>query len=157
MAELEDVVTTPARRQAYLAAGLWDDATLAGQVADHAMTAPGDVAVFRARGNISIVMRLIPSTLLTFDQLGLPKGNLDSGAVWGSYFGLVMLGGAFVAIGVFASSVTDNQIVSLILTVLVCGLFYLLGAGSITYWAQALPAELDRLYAVPSAGPGTAA
>ena len=32
-----------------------------------------------------------------------------------------------------------------------------LGAGSITYWAQALPAELDRLYAVPPAGTGTAA
>jgi len=32
-----------------------------------------------------------------------------------------------------------------------------LGAGSITYWAQALPGELDRLYAVPPAGTGTAA
>ena len=32
-----------------------------------------------------------------------------------------------------------------------------LGAGSSTYWAQALPGELDRLYAVPSAGTGTAA
>ena len=32
-----------------------------------------------------------------------------------------------------------------------------LGAGSITYWAQALPAELDRLYTVPPAGTGTAA
>jgi ABC-2 type transport system permease protein len=50
-------------------------------------------------------------------QLGLPKGNLDSGAIWGSYVGLVMLGGSFVSIGIFASSVTDNQIISFLLAV----------------------------------------
>lgn len=34
------------------------------------------VAIMRARGNISIVMRLIPSTILTFEQLGLPKDSI---------------------------------------------------------------------------------
>jgi non-ribosomal peptide synthetase component E (peptide arylation enzyme) len=42
---LEDVVTPPERRRRYLDAGLWDDSTMAGRVAEWARTRPGDVAV----------------------------------------------------------------------------------------------------------------
>ena len=48
-------------------------------------------AVFRARGNISIVMRLIPSRLLTFDQLGLPKDSIME--VLNAHRGLVLVTG----------------------------------------------------------------
>ena len=48
-------------------------------------------AVFRARGNISIVMRLIPSKLLTFDQLGLPKDSILD--VLNAHRGLVLVTG----------------------------------------------------------------
>jgi ABC-2 type transport system permease protein len=57
--------------------------------------------------------------------LGSPVGNLDSGSIWGSYIGLLFLGAAFVAIGLFSSSLTDNQIVSFILALLLCGFSYL--------------------------------
>lgn len=50
MPGLADVVTSAARREAYLAAGLWDGATLAGQVADHAAAAPDVVAVVDEAG-----------------------------------------------------------------------------------------------------------
>ena len=48
-------------------------------------------SVFRARGNISIVMRLIPSKILTFDQLGLPKDSIIE--VLNAHRGLVVVTG----------------------------------------------------------------
>ncbi len=56
----------------------------------------------------------------TVYALGSPVGNVDTGATWGSYIGLLLLGGAFVAIGIFASSLTDNQIVAFLLAVFLC-------------------------------------
>jgi ABC-2 type transport system permease protein len=49
-------------------------------------------------------------------------GNLDWGPVVGGYLAALLLAGAYTAIGLFLSSRTDNQIVSLILSVLLCGL-----------------------------------
>lgn len=48
-------------------------------------------SVFRARGNISIVMRLIPSRILTFEQLGLPKDSIME--VLNAHRGLVIVTG----------------------------------------------------------------
>jgi len=52
--------------------------------------------------------------------LGQPAGNLDWGATIGSYIGLVLLSGIYVSIGVFASTLTENQIVSFILALFFC-------------------------------------
>ena len=73
-----------------------------------------------------VVFALIPTLIYyyTIYQFGAPKGNLDSGAILGSYIGLILLSGAFVAIGIFASSTTDNQIVSFLLAVFICFFFY---------------------------------
>ncbi|NIO71410.1 MAG: ABC transporter permease subunit [Anaerolineae bacterium] len=59
-------------------------------------------------------------------------GNLDWGPVFGGYLAAILLAAAYVAIGLFVSSRTDNQIVALILTVLLGGLFYLAGSGGVT-------------------------
>ncbi|MGF1926081.1 MAG: gliding motility-associated ABC transporter permease subunit GldF, partial [Bacteroidia bacterium] len=53
-------------------------------------------------------------------QLGFPKGNVDTGAVLGSYIGLFLLGAAFTAIGIFASSITKNQVVAFSIAVFLC-------------------------------------
>lgn len=58
-------------------------------------------------------------------RLGDPVGNIDTGSVIGSYIGLLFLGGAFVAIGIFASSLTNNQIVAFIISALLCAFCYL--------------------------------
>lgn len=59
-------------------------------------------------------------------------GNLDWGPVFGGYLAAILLAGAYAAIGLFVSSRTDNQIVALISTVLVCGAFYLVGSTGVT-------------------------
>jgi ABC-2 type transport system permease protein len=59
-------------------------------------------------------------------------GPLDWGPVIGGYLAALLLASAYAAIGLFVSSRTDNQIVALILTVLLGGLFYVLGTGGVT-------------------------
>ena len=75
---------------------------------------------------ILIILALIPTLLYvyTVSQLGNPIGNLDMGSTIGSYFGLLFLIGAYTAIGVFASTLSDNQIVAFIIAVFICFFFY---------------------------------
>jgi len=58
-------------------------------------------------------------------------GNLDWGPVIGGYLAAILLAAAYTAIGLFVSSRTDNQIVALIATSMLCGLLYLLGSGGL--------------------------
>lgn len=73
-----------------------------------------------------VIFALVPTVLyyITVYKLGSPVGNIDSGAVLGSYIGLLFLAGAFVAIGLFASSVTNNQIVAFVLATFLSFLLY---------------------------------
>ena len=78
-------------------------------------------------GLILVIFSLLPTLVYFFSvyQLGFPKGNLDMGGMWGSYIGLLFLGASFVAIGMFASTLTDNQIISFIIAVFLCGFLYM--------------------------------
>jgi len=73
-----------------------------------------------------VVFALLPTLLYywTVHELGSPKGNLDAGAIAGSYIGLLFLAAAFTAIGIFASSLTNNQIVAFLLATFLCFIFY---------------------------------
>ena len=64
-----------------------------------------------------VLLAFVPTALYyyTVYQLGAPVGNIDAGGTVGSYVGLAFLAMAFVAIGLFASSLTANQIVSFLL------------------------------------------
>ncbi len=75
---------------------------------------------------VLVIFALIPTSLyyITIYKLGAPPGNLDSGAILGSYFGLAFLGAVFTAIGIFTSSLANNQIVAFILGAFVCFFMY---------------------------------
>ena len=66
----------------------------------------------------------------TVSSLGSTPGNLDTGLVWGSYAGLVLLMAVYTAIGLFASSLTENQIAAFLMAILVCFVLYY-GFGSL--------------------------
>ncbi len=70
-------------------------------------------------GFLLVIFSLLPSLLYYYSvsQLGSPANNIDTGGMWGSYIGLVFLSGGFIAIGLFASAITESQIVSFILAV----------------------------------------
>ena len=74
-----------------------------------------------------VLLSLLPTAVYYFSvyRLGLPVGNLDSGGILGSYIGLFLLSASFVAIGLFCSSVTNNQILAFILSVFLCGFIYI--------------------------------
>ena len=76
---------------------------------------------------ILILIALLPTLLYVYTvyQLGNPIGNLDVGSTLGSYFGLLFLVAAYTAIGVFTSTLSDNQIVAFILAVFICIVFYI--------------------------------
>jgi ABC-2 type transport system permease protein len=102
-----------------------------------------------------VLITLLPTLLYYFTvyQLGNPAGNIDSGAVIGSYVGLALLSAVFVAVGLWASSLTDNQIVAFVVGVFVSFLFYV-GIGAVAqldFWgAAAYPLawiSLDQQYA----------
>ena len=74
-----------------------------------------------------VFISLLPTLVCYFSvvALGDPVGNIDSGSVAGSYIGLLLLGAAFVSIGLFASSITNNQIVAFILAALMSAFMHL--------------------------------
>jgi ABC-2 type transport system permease protein len=59
-------------------------------------------------------------------------GPLDWGPVLGGYVASLFLAAAYVSIGLYVSSRSENQIVSLLVTTLVCAIFYLLGSSTLT-------------------------
>ncbi|MCB0819767.1 MAG: ABC transporter permease subunit, partial [Bacteroidetes bacterium] len=77
-------------------------------------------------GLLLVIIAVAPTVVYYFSlqSLGNPPGNVDSGGTWGSYAGLIFLGGAFVSIGLFASSISENQIVSFILAFFLCFICY---------------------------------
>ncbi len=74
-----------------------------------------------------VLISLLPTLVAYFSvvALGDPVGNIDTGSVAGSYIGLLLLGGAFVAIGLLCSSLSQNQIVSFILAAVLSAAAYL--------------------------------
>jgi len=77
-------------------------------------------------GLFLVAFSLLPTLIYYYSvyELGSPKGNLDSAGIMGSYIGLFLLGSFFTALGVFASSITENQIVAFILGAFLCFLWY---------------------------------
>jgi ABC-2 type transport system permease protein len=72
------------------------------------------------------LLALLPTLLYYYSvyQLGNPVGNIDSAATVGSYLGLALLAGVFVAMGVFASAITRDQIIAFLVAVVGCFLVY---------------------------------
>ncbi|MAP81490.1 MAG: gliding motility-associated ABC transporter permease subunit GldF [Aequorivita sp.] len=66
-----------------------------------------------------IIIALIPTILYVFtvSELGNPPGNFDLGSTIGSYIGLLFLVLAYTAIGIFSSTLSQNQIVAFIIAV----------------------------------------
>ncbi len=66
-----------------------------------------------------VVMALLPTLtyVYTIYDLGIPEGNIDSGSLLGSYFGLLFLASAYTSVGLFTSVLSKNQIVAFIIAV----------------------------------------
>lgn len=76
---------------------------------------------------ILVLFALVPTLVYYYSvyTLGNPQGNIDTGGVIGSYIGLFLLGAVFCAIGLFASSVSKNQVIAFTIAVFLCFFFYI--------------------------------
>ena len=74
-----------------------------------------------------VIISVLPTIIyyISIHFLGEPIGNIDDGVAISSYIGLILVGGVFVSIGIFVSSLTDNQIVALLLAVFFTWFIYL--------------------------------
>lgn len=61
-----------------------------------------------------VVFSIIPTLIYVFtiSSLAIIANNLDSGGIFGSYVGLLFLAGAFTSVGLFCSSITNNQVIA---------------------------------------------
>ena len=75
---------------------------------------------------ILIILALLPTLLyiITIDHLIAPLNELDTGSLLGSYFGILFLVMAYTSIGIFSSTLTNNQIISFIIGIFLCFLVY---------------------------------
>ncbi|MCB9234298.1 MAG: ABC transporter permease subunit [Bacteroidia bacterium] len=74
-----------------------------------------------------VVFSLAPTVVywLSLSSLTREGVSLDNGPIWGAYIGLIALGAIFTAIGIFSSSVSQNQIVSFLLALFLCFFFFM--------------------------------
>jgi ABC-2 type transport system permease protein len=74
-----------------------------------------------------VAVSLLPTLIYYYSVhvLGAPKGNIDTGGMWGSYIGLLFLGAGFVSIGIFASAISENQVIAFIIALLLCFFCYI--------------------------------
>ncbi len=83
---------------------------------------------------------LIIAVLLTF-PLALTiyfLGKPDNGTIIGGYLGACLMGGAYLAIGLFISSLTQNQIIAFIVSIVVCFAFLIIGEDIVLMSAPAI-------------------
>jgi ABC-2 type transport system permease protein len=95
---------------------------------------------------VLILMAIIPTFIYVavIYNLGMPEGNIDMGSTIGSYFGLLFLIASYCAIGIFTSTLSDNQIVAFIIAVFVSFFFYFGFEGI----ASLLPSYANAIAAV---------
>jgi ABC-2 type transport system permease protein len=78
-------------------------------------------------GTTLVFVALIPTLVYYYSliQLGNPVGNIDHAGTWGAYLGLFLLGAVFVSIGIFASSVTTNQVIAFLYALIICFIVFI--------------------------------
>lgn len=130
---------------------LWSEERRTGTL-EHVLTQPVPLWHFVVGKFLGCLALLLIALVIT---LPLPitvsiLGDLDWGPVWTGYLATLLLGAAYLSIGLFVSARSDNQIVSLICAVALCGVFYLLGSSAITNFFGNATGEWLRLFGTGS-------
>ena len=104
------------------------------------------------------------SLLLTFPlvivvaRAAAPNVMLDYGPIFGGYLAAILMGGAFLAVGIFFSSLTDNQIVAFILSVVTMAIFLMIGLPDVVEyfpsWLQSFALNISLVSHFNSVGRG---
>jgi ABC-2 type transport system permease protein len=91
---------------------------------------PLDLVLGKFFACMALVAIALAMTLGLAFSVGM-LGPVDWGPVFAAYFASILLAGAYTGIGLYVSAKTDSQIISLIVTVFICGFFYILGSATL--------------------------
>jgi ABC-2 type transport system permease protein len=83
---------------------------------------------------LAILLLTLPLTLVV---AALSQNGLDMGVVFSSYLGALLLGAAYLAIGAWVSSLTQNQIVAFVLSIALICILLIIGEQFVTFRAPA--------------------
>ena len=125
---------------------MWSEERQSGTL-EHVLTqpvGPWHFVIGKFWACITLLLLALASTLPLPITVAL-IANLDWGPVLGGYLASILLGASYLAIGLFVSARTDNPIVSLIGTVVLCSLLYLLGSATFTGFFDDRTGETLRL------------
>jgi ABC-2 type transport system permease protein len=83
---------------------------------------------------VLVLLALLPGVIyyISVWLLGEVPGNLDKGGIAGAYTGLFFLASVYAAAGIFASSITDNQVIAFVTALLLCFMLFM-GFDSLAY------------------------
>lgn len=125
---------------------MWSDERRSGNLE---MLLTSSTPVWRLiAGKFAAVTALVLVALLLTLPLAVTvalSGPLDWGPVIGGYVASLFLAASYAAIGLYFSSRTDNQLVSLIGTIAICGVLYVIGSGTLTAFAGQRLSEIMAL------------
>ena len=127
---------------------LWSEERRTGTL-EYILTQPVPLWHFVIGKFLGCLFLLVVALIITFP---LPFtvsiiGELDWGPVFAGYLATLLMGAAYLSIGLFVSARSDNQIVSLILACVICGMFYFVGTSAITNFLGNQAGEWLRLFA----------
>lgn len=124
---------------------MWSEERRSGTL-EHLLTLPVSPWSFVLGKFAACKILLIIALALT---LPLPitisfMADVDWGPIASGYIATLFLGSAYIAIGLYVSARSDNQIVSLIISVVLCGIFYLIGSHVFTGLVNQASADILR-------------
>tara|TARA_Y100001968_G_C19284386_1_gene680889 strand:+ start:98 stop:754 length:657 start_codon:yes stop_codon:yes gene_type:complete len=85
-----------------------------------------DIVIGKYLAGLSLILIGLCVTLIHYINLIFVGSNIDHGAVFTGYLGLVLLGGVYTAIGLFASSLTENQVIAFIIGIGLVLVFFMM-------------------------------
>jgi len=74
----------------------------------------------------ALIVTALATSIIHYVTLSFVGTNIDHGAVISGYIGLALMGGVYAAIGIFSSSITDNQVVAFIIGIAIVIAFFLM-------------------------------
>ena len=85
-----------------------------------------DIVIGKYLAGFVLILIALFTTSLHYITLIFVGTEIDHGAVFTGYLGLALVGGVYASIGLFASSLTDNQVVSFIVGIAIIFVFWLM-------------------------------
>ncbi len=121
----------------------WAEETRSGTIETLFTSGISPIKIVLAKAaSIGLFLLLALALTLPFAFSVSTLGSLDWGVVWISYLGALLLGCAYISIGLLVSAITKNQIVAFLISILVCFAFYIVGEGFVTIFFPSVIGEI---------------